>query len=295
MRNHTLLTATVLIFALLAVCFHFYVSDADYSFYNPKWNGGSAFSSILDENDAVHVKPGELSEYQDSMLLILAPDTGFTTADIQSLRVFLENGNSVLVADESGASNSLLMKLGSGMVLQKVSSLTSLDREFMSPEIIIVYSTDEDDPVLEDVSSVVLNRPSVLTGGVPLIVTSEFTWIDLNGDWWVHRDEIMQTYTVFAKEDLSGGELYLLTDPSLFINSMVIKNPKDNRKLIENLLSSRRNLLIDSVHSGTERTGELTDLILYMRNTIFIKVLSISLSVGAVLLLWRRRPEVLNE
>lgn len=232
----------ILLLAGGAIFTHATTTTEEYSRYNIGWNGTSALAAE-EVHDLANLPPG-------ATLLILAPDRPFSPEEVGYLRAFLDGGGHLLVADEDGNANRLLADLGSGMRVRP-GNLASLDRDHAEPGLLTGYVTGNAS-LFAGVETVLVNRPAAVEGGEPLIETSILTWDDADGDGRVSGDETFARRAVAARE----GNLTVLGDPSLFVNTMLAENPT----FIENLGP----ILIDAAHSRTGTANPIVNTILWI-------------------------------
>jgi hypothetical protein len=284
-----LVPAIMLFFlAVLVTTFHFSTTTLDYSRYNIQWNGTSAFFDELGQADAVEIT--DLSQIQGrrgSLLVIIAPAGKFTPTEVTMLRDYLGTGNTILLADDFGEGRDLLQELGSGIELER-KTVSSLDREYTDPSAIIGHRCDEH-PLFQGVSILYFNHPTIIHGGTPLLNTSPMSWLDADGDGRVSGQEPLEPYTLCAVETWGAGELVVISDSSIFINSMgKLQNGTDNRRFLENVINAYPTVLIDQTHS---RTAE-ESIIIGSLHQIASSPLRMILAAGVVLvviLAFRRR------
>ena len=234
-------TWTVLLILLLAgaaAYAHATTTTEEFSRYNVGWNGTSALT--VDED------PG-------ATLLILAPEKPFTPEEVGYLRMFLDDGGSLLVADEEGNANQLLADLGS-TIRVRPGNLSSLDRGHTDPGLFRGYVVGNS-TLFAGIETLLTNRPAAIEGGEPLIETSILTWDDGDGDGRVSGDETFARRVVCARE----GNLTVLGDPSLFVNAMLAENPTFIEKI--------RPVLVDAAHSRTGTTNPIINTRTWIQET----------------------------
>lgn len=234
-------TWTVLLILLLAgaaAYAHATTTTEEFSRYNVGWNGTSALT--VDED------PG-------ATLLILAPEKPFTPEEVGYLRMFLDDGGSLLVADEEGNANQLLADLGS-TIRVRPGNLSSLDRGHTDPGLFRGYVVGNS-TLFAGIETLLTNRPAAIEGGEPLVETSVLTWDDGDGDGRVSGDETFARRVVCARE----GNLTVLGDPSLFVNAMLAENPTFIEKI--------RPVLVDAAHSRTGTTNPIINTRTWIQET----------------------------
>jgi hypothetical protein len=283
------IAAFIVLLSAIAICMHVSTNNQEFSRYNVQWNGTSQlFSEIEDRGGISIVVTGNLESYEDALLLCIAPNRSFTGEEKIYYRSFLQRGSTLFIADEDGAANSLLEDLGSNIrIIPR--NLSSVDMEFSDPRSVIAYVTGND-TLTANISSIVLNSPAFIEGGTPLMSSSLLSWVDSNGNLRIDSGEVLERSNVLVLEHVGEGRLYVLSDPSVFINGMETLDIRDNRKFIETLLASSPTLLIDQVHSRTSSGEGVIKMVNMVKNTMIIKISVISSTILAfAYLYWRRR------
>jgi hypothetical protein len=280
----------VLLASVLVMTVHLSSNNLEFSRYNTGWNGTSSFFSDLDRHQVVMVRdPTQLALYRNNtILLVIAPSRQPKASEISAYRTFLDRGNILFIADDFGTGNSILRGLGSRIIILD-GNLSSIDREYGDPYIISV-NRRANGSVETQAKTLVLNRAAALDGGEPLFITSLLSWIDENGDKRINADEIMGQFPVMSEEQAGKGTLVVLSDPSIFINSMQgSEKPGDNSLFIRGLTGSNRTVLIDQMNSRTYDAEGISEILHLIRTTITIELLVLALLVLIVVWAWRRR------
>ena len=267
MRAAFWIAGIVLLSATLLLAAHLSGNALEFSRYNTGWNGTSVFFSGLDRHRVTDIlDPAELAAY----------------------RAFLERGNMIVIADDFGTGNAILKSIGSRIVILP-GNLSSIDREYADPYSIVVYRTTNTSPV-QSVSALVLNRPAPLEGGEPLIMSSIMSWVDRNGDKRINSDEVMGKFPVMAKERIGSGELVVLSDPSIFVNTMQDLDARwDNQRLIQDLVDRTSPVLIDQMNSRTSDTEGMSTMLHVLRTTLSIEIVFVVLLMLFAAVAWRRK------
>ena len=253
-------SVVVLIF-LFSLSAPLVTTSADFSIYNTGWNGCSRLAVRTYEtgdftpnlrlaNDReIEVTQRSLLEYSvvpnSTSMVFLGPNQDFGTEEIEYLEEFLMDGGKVVLADDYGTGNQLLSGLNTS---SRFAGETLFDLSFeKNPEFSVVYDF-RDHALTQDLSFVMLNRPTYLRLGseaVPLMNTTEGSWVERDdGDHRIGKSPVMSV------EPYGDGELILLSDPSIMINSMLDR--LDNEILMMNLLDyiseDRTDIIIDESH-----------------------------------------------
>ncbi|MEF8832232.1 MAG: DUF4350 domain-containing protein [Candidatus Thermoplasmatota archaeon] len=259
------ITISVLIF-FLSISAPIVVNESDYSIYNSDWNGCSdlavktreigrfAPNIELAENKRTEVTQKDLTEYEvepkKTGLMIIGPRQEFSQASIEFVDSFLQEGGKMVLADDFGSGNSLLDRLDTNSSFYS-SPLFDLAFE-KKPEFGVAYNTTEHN-MTADVSHVRLNSPTAIDkddNASTILSSSEASWLDQNENSIKDESERFKQYPLVTTEDYGEGELILVSDPSIFINSMLDKD--DNRVFSENILQhlsrGRSDIIFDESH-----------------------------------------------
>jgi len=289
MHKVRLIAAILVVIAAIALTAHLSTTDLEYSRYNWEWTGTSGFFSLLEEQGARDITAyTALSGSTDTLLLIIAPEAPFSPDEVAALRSFLDRGNTVFIADETGASAELLSGLGSALSVIP-GNLSSVDREYSDPRSVIVYPKGED-PLTATVSELVLNRPAAVSGGEILLSTSLFSWMDTSGNGRIDEGEQIASSGVLSREAIGNGTLYLFSDPSIFSNGMLnARLTADNRLFIDQILSLRDDVLVDQSHSLTSGADAVLDMANRVKNTMVLKISLLILTITVLAFACSRR------
>lgn len=286
------ITGFFLLVCLSVFFLHISTNTEEFSRYNIQWNGTSHFFGSRADMDATEIKKtSDLAGRTGSFLLIIAPERPFDDRESKNVHDFLTQGNVVFLADETGAGNTLLEGLDSEIRVFPA-NLTSMERQYSDPSSVIAHPSSPD-PLNSGIMGLVLNSPSYVKGGTPVFATSLLTWADDNGNGRIDETEELGRYTVLSRQYIGEGTLYVLSDPSVFINGM--QDVSRENTIFLNTFSSHNNndLLIEQGHSSTANADPLVLAIIYMKSSKFMTtVLFILVGAGASLYAWKRDGEV---
>ena len=209
------------------------------SAWDGDWNDLSSFASDMRAEgyatQALLSSPLALDELTGvqrnaTVLLILGVERGYTEPEAKSIHEFVRQGGRVLLADDFGHGNSAvsgLYSVGASFFGQQLYDMNHWD-EPGHPHNASYVVADADLPGLGFSGQLLLSKPTALTvtkGGkaIPLLRSSEQGFIDLNSNGFGDPDE--GTFSVggaviMAEVEIGSGRMVLLSDPSLFINSL---------------------------------------------------------------------------
>lgn len=289
-RAATWIAGAVLLAAAFILVMHLSANNLEFSRYNAGWNGTSSFFSDLDRHRCMEISdPKKLAGHpHTTILLIIAPHRHPTAEELAAYGGFLKEGNTIFLADDFGTGNEILAGIGSRVSILP-GNLSSLDRRYSDPYSVIAYRTAEESPVSLPVD-LVLNRAAPLEGGSPLMLTSVMSWTDANGDRRLNAGEDMGTFPVMVTDSLGSGQLIVLSDPSIFINSMYSQTENgNNRYLIQKIVARDGPVLIDQMNSRTADASGLGEILHVIRNTVNMEIFILCLLMLGTAWAWKKK------
>lgn len=280
--------ATGFIIALILIVGISYAAPCvdDFSLENPFWNGHSQLK--------LKTHPTELLDYmelpvgfsaRDTTLLIIGPSKPFNEGEVECIRRFLEDGGLVVLADDFGSGNDLLMKL---KVKAKFSALPLRDPLFKYKGSYLPKTIDfKPSPYTVNLSSIALNHATILEnlgGEVEVLAYSTiFSYLGAK--------KSVGPFPVMAEVKLGSGSLVLISDSSIFINSML--NKENNSQFLANLVRGK-SVVIDTIHWEASNLiafkGMLTQIYL-VAGRIEVRYILVALLLVAVFKLNFKRGE----
>jgi hypothetical protein len=239
---------TVLItFIVSLMCVSFFPSVKSFMQYNTMWNGLRHSLNALNAN-TVDTSNG-LPQMDSSYTLICIPYLQYDNPELARLKNFVNNGGTLMVMDDFGYGNDVLAYLG---VACRFSGAPLLDPFYCYKNQWFPEITDFSPLVGKDVQEVVLNHATGLLNieNSSVIATSSTdSYLDLNGDGSLDEGDVRGPIPVAAKITLGNGTLILVSDPSILVNSMLVKD--DNLSFIQNITGSAINsgkIMVDTSH-----------------------------------------------
>ena len=199
-------------------------TSADFSMFNTNWNGCSEFAKVLFDNGKIApvLYPyNSIDLKREGVLIVVGPDVGFSSLEIEEVRKFIEKGGTLFIADDFGLANSLLEGLG---IKGKFSDKPLGDIFYSKRADFPVVARIEDPELSYGVEKLVLNIPSVITGleGEEEVFSSKVSVVGGN----------RRSYPILAEIRYGAGRVILLSDPDILINDMAT----ENGKFIDNLV-----------------------------------------------------------
>jgi len=281
----------VILVSALVLTVHLSSNNLEFSRYNNGWNGTSQFFAGLDRHHSFEVSdPEQLALYhENTTLLIIAPVRQPTDTEIAAYRSFLIRGNTIILADDFGTGEAIVRGIGSRISIIP-GNLSSIDRLFVDPYSVVVYRVSNETPVTS-VTRLVLNRPAPLEGGDALMATSILSWIDDNGDRKINTNEVLGKFTVMAADNIGKGRLVVLSDPSIFVNTMQgLDDTWDNKRFISGLIQNDGYpIVIDQMNSRTRDAEGMSEILHVIRTTLSIGIVIVVLLVLFAAVAWRKK------
>jgi hypothetical protein len=243
---------------ILAITVWFFPSNDDFQAENPFWNGTREMSSDFSISPLATL--ADLPSLPSDSTIILVPYLDFNPDELEGLYNFVTQGGTLVLADDYGYGNRVLEHMELEI---RFSGETILDPLFCyKNKWLPRISSFTPSSLTSDTDSLILNHATCLINAESedvLARSSSFSFLDLNAN--EVRDEAEPTgpLPVISRHNLSNGQLILISDPSLFINSM--DTIEGNYALVQNIAATTTSrLLIDQSHlppSNLDRTKSL--------------------------------------
>ena len=268
---------------VMLVSLHLGTTNREFSEDNINWNGTSDFFSKPSRYTTLEISHlTELKEKKNATLLIIAPHKEYLDTEVTLIRDFIEEGNTLFLADDLGTGKELLKKLQSNISIRS-GVVASLDRLYNDSSV-IVTSPVHTHPLTQSVSTLIVDRAVSLSGGEPLIQSGIISWIDTNNDGRVSGKELLGRYTVLSRDILGDGEIIVLSDPSQFINAMTeLEKNTGNNQFLQNIIHYQPLLIIDMIHTKVGDTSLVRQAVKATRQDQFLKsilILIVLLAIG---------------
>ena len=290
-RFITIITVSVVF--ILTIMVWLFPANEDYRIDNPSWNGFEDMKLI-----ALGSPLGSLSDLPDlpyDSTLILIPYLDFTINELNEIKSFVIRGGTLVLADDYGHGNQVLEYLGLSV---RFSGYSLIDpwvyySNHWFPRITHIIPNY----VTTDIENLLFNHATCLinveTSDV-LALSSVFSFIDMNSNEYLDDGEPSGSQPVVSLHNLGSGRIVLISDPSIFINSML--NFEDNLAFVENIAAiTPSELLIDQSHlpkSNLSQTKNWLATIRYYFSTP-LGAISLVILVLAITLMpiWHRRRQ----
>ncbi|WP_049987332.1 DUF4350 domain-containing protein [Halobellus rufus] len=283
MDLRTLLTPRALLWTLVAVlCVVLLVtastSTAAFSVFNPSWDGASGVQTAAEE-EGIETQVAQSTavydevEPNETVAVVIGPQERYTPAELASIRAFVDQGGTLIVADDFGDGNQLLS--GVGVEARLDGRLLRDPRNYEGTTAMPIATVVTNDSAVSVAESVQLNHGTVVEEptGTVLARSSEFSYLDSDRDGEIDETESIESYPVAVREEFGTGAVITVSDGSLFINAMLER--ADNDAFTRGLLTESSLVVLDTTH--TSATPPLHAALLALRSSTLLQ--------GALLLL----------
>ena len=216
------LIVIILTFLFLIV----YISPViDYSILNPDWNGYSKLLITLKAkvvNKPLVIKVSN----PESAVIITIPYKKYFKSEINFLKKFVREGGELIILDDFGCGNQLLNSLGRYLIIINNSMLIDPLYNFKNGKLPRIINFNTNFPEVRNISSIILNHASGLAIVNPrkvdvLAYSSAFSFLDTNLNNEYDLGEKKGPIPIIAKFKYGLGTVYVISDPSFLINSMI--------------------------------------------------------------------------
>ncbi|WP_266081707.1 DUF4350 domain-containing protein [Haladaptatus caseinilyticus] len=250
-------------------------SAASFGIYNSAWDGSSKLSAEAKATGATVTVARDVEEYnsvpsRETIAFILSPDSSYSPSERQNLRRFVQNGGTLVIAEDFGThSNAIVQAIGADARFD--GHLIRDDRyNYQSPAMPLANNI-ENGTYTENVSALTLNHGTAIRtqNGSGIVQSSGYAYLDTIPNSKLDSSETIKNHTVVATQSVGQGQVILVGDPSIFINSMIKQS--GNRVFVQNLVSNHENVLLDTSH--TSQLPPLMGAILFVRGSAAAQIL----------------------
>ena len=238
---------------LLTVLIMAGTSSASLGVYNSQWDGTAEVRTAAEAAGAQTTVVQNTSRYDyatpnETVAVVLSPTSTYDTRDTEAIRSFVRDGGTLLVADDYGAGgNELLSAVGADA---RVDGTPLRDERQIGPspafpraDVVTnhTYTTTADELMLNHGSTVDPGSATVLA------TTSQYSYLDTNRNQELDNDEELMSRPVVTVESVGSGTVLVISDPSLFLNSMLDRS--DNAAFLRAIVSAHETVLLDVSHT----------------------------------------------
>jgi hypothetical protein len=282
----------VVVGLLLGVVWAGSTSTAAFGGYNPAWDGSSDARALAEETAEVAILRSGTA-YDDlapenTTAIVLSPEEQYDTPSASAVRAFVQEGGTLVVAgDFDTSANPLLESVGAD---SRIDGRVLRDERYHGPTPAMPVATNvTDHPYTASVDRLALNYPSVVNPGANasvVVSSSSFGYLDTNENEALDDSEELRSYPVVVTERVGAGRVVVISDPSLFINTMLERG--DNRAFTTNVFGGET-VAFDYSHQGG--VPPLTVVVLTLRESVLAQLaVGLGLTILAALLIEGRVP-----
>ena len=274
---------------LCAVVITASTSGAAFGAYNPAWDGTSDLREITATHSETTVSlDGEAyttDQPDQTLSVVLAPTTPYDSEDTAPIRQFVENGGTLLVADNFGPTtddppigNTLLANVGATARFD--GALLRDERNYYQSPALPIAQPVSDHPYTAGASDVTLNYGTTIVpnNAETLVRTSEFAYRDTDRSEDLSGDEELARYPVVTVESVGDGQVVAVSDPSIFINAMLDR--EGNTAFVAALAQAHERVIVDYSRSGSQPPVSVALLVLRETPVLQALVGMISVAIG---------------
>lgn len=268
-------------------------SQTAFSTYNAAWDGASDLRELANEEGSAPVIALNTTEYtavdpNEAVAIVLSPDEAYSQQDRARLASFVEQGGTLVLAEDFGPHTTPLLQAVGGETRLDGPPLRDEQEYYRSPALPVATNVTEA-PETEGVDQLTLNHGTSLAvdndtnNATVLVASSEFSYLDTDRDGELDDDEELASRPVVVRERVGNGTVYTVSDPSLFINAMLDR--PGNEQFVRNLVSDQETVLLDYSH----QTGQppLVVALLTLQDSPIWQVFLGTAGIAAVV--WTRR------
>jgi hypothetical protein len=216
-------------------------SKEDFSTYNTDWNGCSWLKESAKQNYSVadvFSLTDSLKGKERGVVILLNPNKSVSVSDddVAALQRFVQNGGSLFIANDFGKGNDVLNRMGVGRaVIFNTSLLYDNSSYWAGGEYPVISMFSPNSSFTSNITRLYFNYGTALdvkdNSVTVLAKSSSSSYFVAPGQGNVSQGE----KPVLAYVDYGKGKVVLLSDPSVFINSM---DMVDNKKLFNNVVAT---------------------------------------------------------
>ena len=229
----------VILFILLL---SFAPDSVPFSSNNYGWNGLEQVSSTYNIHPISSLSTPPASN--GNVLLIVAPTTQFSQREAQAASAFVTKGGTLVIADRSGITNTLLESMGVSIAIQGNIVRDPL-YNWKSPDLPIAVTPSgisKEYSFLAGVRGLAFNTPSALSlnssvaRAVAITSSLSTAYQKSNGSLSIGKPEQTGSLALVAAEKLGLGQVIVIGDSTFFTNS--VWKDGNNQRMIKNIFEN---------------------------------------------------------
>ena len=287
-----LVIITIALVVALIISVWFFPSNEDFRVENPFWNGTRDISASYPVMPLQSLS--DLPSPPQEATLILIPYLNCTPTELEQLNRFVSRGGRLILADDYGHGNQILQYLG---LRARFSRQTLLDplTNYKSKQFPRIVNL-EPGPLTSHSGNLVFNHATCLINVATtdtLAFSSPFSFLDRNDSGVWEEGETTGPLPVISQHELGSGQVILVSDPSLFINSM--EAIEGNDSFIRNIADTTTSLYLDQSHLSPSELHQTKNLLAQTRSLLATPPGTAGLLILALIItlkpVWHKKKE----
>ncbi|WP_458207715.1 DUF4350 domain-containing protein [Haladaptatus sp. NG-SE-30] len=246
--------ATMVILLVVTIVIAGSTSSHAFSAYNTDWDGTSDLRVIGGGSDVrtttIHDTAGYSNHSPEkTVAFVLSPDSAYGSTDFARLTEFVRKGGTLVVATQSPTPSNEL--LGTLDVSARINGhpLRDVQSNYRSSALPVANDV-ANRSLVAGVDSLTLNYGTAVEPheAAVLVNTSENAYLDTDRNGQLSGNESLGERSVATVESIGDGQVIVVSDPSVFINTMLER--EGNRQFTRALLAPHDTLLLDFSHAA---------------------------------------------
>lgn len=257
-------------------------ADQPFDVYNPDWEGFSEIQSIADDEETDHIaitSPDQYADLDSDAAVVIPVTAEYDSVQQQAIRQFVEDGGTAVVAGRDPTITEPVLR-ATGSEINVSGSIVRDDSNYWRSSAFPEITDTADHPYTTDVDVFTLNYGTVLQdtdNAQPIANTSSVSYLDQNNTGDAQSDDEFGPHPVVAVTNSSAGTVVAVSDPSVFINTMLERD--GNEQFVQNLVTEHDQIAIDQ--TNTAQPVFIQTLHIVQENAVVGLLLGL-LAVGAV-------------
>lgn len=266
-------------------------TGAAFGAYNPAWDGTSDVRELADRQAdsrvILNTSTYESVDPESTVAVVLSPETAYTANDTQRIQAFVATGGTLVVAEDFGPhGNALLADIGANARFN--GTRLRDEREYYRAPSLPVATNISDTPYTTGVEQLTLNGATAIDANNTTVIatSSPFGYLDRNATGGLSPTDELGTYPVVTVEPIGDGRVISVSDPSIFINTML--SQPDNEAFATALIGTSDRVLLDYSRAGAQ--PPLAVAVLWLRAIPWLQVVLAAVGIGVVWRYGQQRP-----
>lgn len=246
-----------------------WATGTPFGMFTYTWEGttdlrATADDAGVEQHVATDISAYETVEPNGTVAIILAPDRPYDNETTAAVRSFVDAGGTLIIADAEGThANTLLSDLDASARINGT-PIRDERTHYRSPAL-PQTNTVGNHSIVAETDGLTLNHGSAVDSGntTILVQSSGFAYLDQSGNKQLEQTDPMDAHPVVTVESMGGGEVLVVSDPSVFINAMLAH--EGNMLFTQGVFAAHDRVIYDVSH--TQDVPPLVAAVLYLRGS----------------------------